>query len=363
MFVLRLVAQTVKTSGSDAARGLHRFLADGKDLRLEAREFVVIYGLKVANRIQLGDGAFLAPMDECFISEEGFSDEDAQRLRTFGATGSAFRDGCGGSSVFVRDVTWGPGILPLSEEPHLDLADTASRFPLDVETVMDLLSVASHRPLVISTRHTRLEQWMHEVDPNLGYGSWRGGGFTYDGWWEEGDLSCEAAVRFTESVDGWRGFEFPSDQERNALKLALRRLAGSFGRTGRMQVQDRTLDYAIALEVLYRLDSSELTYKLATRAACLLEKSPGKRLATFKKMTEFYGIRSAIVHGSTTRKHKKLGPKDFGRACDNGRDLACATLSAILRHGRFPDWKQIIFDAEDEPVAPSLPDTNLQDSS
>ena len=219
MFVLRLVAQTVKTSGSDAARGLHRFLADGKDLRLEAREFVVIYGLKVANRIQLGDGAFLAPMDECFISEEGFSDEDAQRLRTFGATGSAFRDGCGGSSVFVRDVTWGPGILPLSEEPHLDLADTASRFPLDVETVMDLLSVASHRPLVISTRHTRLAQWMHEVDPNLGYGSWRGGGFTYDGWWEEGDLSREAAVRFTESVDGWRGFEFPSDQERNALKL------------------------------------------------------------------------------------------------------------------------------------------------
>ena len=146
-------------------------------------------------------------------------------------------------------------------------------------------------------------------------------------------------------------------------RLAVRRLAGSFGRTGRMQLQDRLLDYAIALEVLYRLDSSELTYKLATRAACLLEKSPGKRLATFTEMTEFYDIRSAIVHGPTTKKHKKLDHKDFERACTNGRDLACATLSAILRHGRFPNWKQVIFDAADEPVALSLPDTNLQSSS
>ena len=95
------------------------------------------------------------------------------------------------------------------------------------------------------------------------------------------------------------------------------------------------------------LDGSELTYKLATRAACLLEKSPGRRLATFEEMTEFYGIRSEIVHDHTKRKHRKLGCEDFELACNNGRDLACATLSAILRHGCFPDWKQIIFDAED----------------
>ena len=346
MFVLRLLAQTVKTSGPNAAKLLHRFLADGKEQRLEAREFVVIYGLKLADRIRLADGAFLAPLDERFISEEGFSDEHAQKLRTLGARGRAFRDGECGSSVFVRDFLWGPGVLPATEEPNLDLAGTTYRFPLDVETVMDLLSIASHRPLVTSTRHARVAKWMHQVDPNLAYGSWGGGGFTYDGWWKESDLSREMEVRFTESVAGWLGFNFSHDWERNLLRLAVRRLAGSFSRTGRMQLPDRILDYAIVLEILYRLDRSELTYKLATRAACLLEKSPGRRLVTFKDMTEFYDIRSAIVHGPTTKKHRKLGPENFGRACTNGRDLACATLSAILRHGRFPNWIQVIFDAE-----------------
>ena len=356
--VSHLVAQSVKKSGADAAGVLHRFLAEGKDRRLDAREYVVIYGLKLTNRIQLGDGAFLAPLDDSFISQEGFSDEDGQRLRTVGVRGRAFRDGWGGSSVLVRDLEWGPGVAPDSADQDLDPVEVAWRFSCDVETVTDLLSVASHQPLVTSTRHVRVAKWMHEINPNLVFGWWGGGGFIYDGWWKEGDLAGEAETHFSELVAGWVGFQFRCDRERDALKLAVRRLAGSFGRTGRMQLQDRILDYAIALEILYRLDSSELTYKLATRAAWLLEKIPGRRLASFEKMTDFYDIRSAIVHGPTKKKHRKLGHEEIARACADGRDLACGTLSEILRRGRLPDWKQLIFDAEGEPGEQHPPKTD-----
>ena len=111
-----------------------------------------------------------------------------------------------------------------------------------------------------------------------------------------------------------------------------------------MQLQDRILDYATVLEILYRLDRSDLTYKLATRAGYLLGRTPEKRIAMFEKITEFYDIRSAIVHGPSSRKQRKLGHEHFERACAKGSGLACNTLSELLLQGRFPDWKRLVFD-------------------
>ena len=41
-----------------------------------------------------------------------------------------------------------------------------------------------------------------------------------------------------------------------------------------MQLQDRILDYSTVLEILYRLDRSDLTYKLTTRVGYLLGRTP-----------------------------------------------------------------------------------------
>ena len=342
-----LVVQTVNTSAFEAARALNGFLIDGKHRRLKAREFVVIYGLKLAKPIELGNGAFLAPLNDHFISQQGFSDEDAQRLRTIGVRGRAFRGGNAGSSVLVRDLTWGPGIMLQSSNLDFDGFEVDYTFACDLENLINLLSVASRRPLVTSTRHVRVADWLHTVEPNLAFSWWGGGGFFYDGWWEEADLSGEAEALFQDSVAGYLDFEFRSNSERDALSLTLLRLSRSFGRTGRMQLQDSILDCAISLEILYRLDSSELTYKLATRAAFLLEKCGKGRLRIFSKMTDFYGIRSVIVHGRRTRNHKDLSVDDFARACVHGRDLACDTLWEILHRRRFPNWKDLVLEAED----------------
>ena len=189
---------------------------------------------------------------------------------------------------------------------------------------------------------------MRDINANFAHGGWQGGGSRFDGWWEERELSGEAEAVFKQSIAGWLGFRFASEVERNALTLVAWRLSGSFARVGRWHLQDRILDYAIALEILYRLDSSELTYKLGTRAAYLLGKTPEDRKSTFEQINEFYDIRSAIVHGPTKKKHRKLRHEDFERACADGRDLACDTLSELLQRGCFPDWKGLVLEG---PVA------------
>ena len=359
--VLHLMRLSVASTGTEVARLLHRFLTDGESRQLEAREFVVLYGLKLARRIDLGSGAFLAPLDDRLISQEGLTEREAEQLKTYGAAGRNFQKDSGGSSVFVRDLHWGPGVARAPDEPRpdpdkIDSAEVTYRFPCDVETVANLLSIAARCPLATSARHVRFAQWMHDVDRQFAVGQWHFARYRFDGWWEERELSSKAEADFKQLITKWPQFQFASESkriaklERDALSLAAWRLSGSFARIGRWQLHDRILDYAIALEILYRLDSSELTYKLGTRAAFLLGEKPQDRKSAFKKIADFYDIRSAIVHGPTKRKHRDLRYEDFERACADGCDLACATLLALLQRGRFPDWNALVLE---ESVAPA----------
>ena len=131
----------------------------------------------------------------------------------------------------------------------------------------------------------------------------------YSGRREASELSEEFKARFTESIHGWGRFQPRS--ARDALKVAVRRIAGSFGRTDRMQTQGRILDYAIALDILYQLDRSELTYKLGTRAASLPGNSTGGRVAPLKRIAGFDDTRSEIVRGQRKRGHRKLRQEEL----------------------------------------------------
>lgn len=353
--VLHLMRLSVASTGPEVARLLHRFLTDGQSRQLEAREFVVIYGLKLARRIDLGSGAFVAPLDDRLISHEGFAEREADKLQTFGAAGREFQKDSGGSSVFVRDLHWGPGVARAPDEPRpdphkIDSAEVTYRFPCDVETVANLLSIAARCPLATSARHVRFAQWMHDVDLQFAVGQWGFARYRFDGWWEERELSAEAEAAFKQLIAAWPNFQSAPKSERDALSLAARRLSRSFARIGWWTRHDRILDYAIALEILYGLDGSELTYKLGTRAAFLLGKTPKERRSTFEKVTEFYGVRSAIIHGGTRKKRKNDHFENSEQACAGGCDLACTTLLALLQRGRFPDWNALVLE---ESVAPA----------
>ena len=132
--------------------------------------------------------------------------------------------------------------------------------------------------------------------------------------------------------------------KRRILELGLARLVSSIRRNrGRFWLEDRILDIAVALEVLYGLDRGELTYKLSTRAAHLL-KLPEARVDLFDAVHELYRMRSRIVHGGSrtdpgTTQHVQ-------EVAERGFKIGCDTLIELLDRGCMPDWKRLVLSAD-----------------
>jgi hypothetical protein len=87
--------------------------------------------------------------------------------------------------------------------------------------------------------------------------------------------------------------------EVNDLEIALGRFNSSYGEDH----PDRLLDQMIALESLYLGDLQELSYKLALRAAFILERGKKGRIKVFKRLKQAYDARSKVVHGQKPPKN------------------------------------------------------------
>ena len=145
----------------------------------------------------------------------------------------------------------------------------------------------------------------------------------------------------TQALKDWDSF---AAADRNSLFLAIRRLSASLSRSGSLAGQDRILDISIALEILYKLSGGEITYKLATRAGWYLGNEACERLRIKKTLSDFYGFRSAIVHG---RRVKKSGDEVRKQAFD----IARKTLLRHLANGNMPDdqhWSGIVMGGENQ---------------
>ena len=182
--VTALVKHTIKADGRRAAAAWNRYLTDGEAAKLQAREFSLVYGLKLRRRVDIADGAFLTPFDEAFIAEYGFSEKEVEHFSPRGIT-KFFRDDSGGSSVLVRDLTWGPGVAPERPESPEFSPKIVHRLPHDLTVIMDLLTVAAQRPAATYMQHIRPAQWIRDIGPSFAFGSWGGWVFLNDGWWNE----------------------------------------------------------------------------------------------------------------------------------------------------------------------------------
>ena len=112
--------------------------------------------------------------------------------------------------------------------------------------------------------------------------------------------------------------------------------AGSFSRPGgRFGQEDRVLDVAIALEVLY---GGATGRRLAQRAAGLLEGTAAGQQRTHDEAKGFYDVRSSIVHW------KKMPPtRDvIEEALKVGRNIACRTLASLLSRDEALKWAVVV---------------------
>lgn len=78
------------------------------------------------------------------------------------------------------------------------------------------------------------------------------------------------------------------------------RLALKYYRKARLmkELEDRLINYFIALESLYSKDNTEITFKFSRRMALLLGKNSLARKKLVEKGNSMYRLRSKIVHGN-----------------------------------------------------------------
>ena len=201
--------------------------------------------------------------------------------------------------MLVRGLRYGPGVASPDDDrdqglPHVQVAyEFPTEYQIDLERwfydgklLVDLLSIAARVPLLTRTRYVRLASWIGEIDPNFAFVNQDSGGNASDVWPKGRDLSKDDVDAFLALCRGWRTYPGRSD----AMNLAIRRLAASFSRPGgRFGEEDRILDVAIALEVLYGGTTGR---KLSPRAAGLLAASAAKQIRTYDHARRFYDVRS-----------------------------------------------------------------------
>ena len=309
----------IKTGGREAACMLNRFLTLGENGKLRGYEITVFDELEINGRADVGESAFLAPYDDikATYSLPEHKKASSRSLRGIPATPAA---------VFVREFSWriAIGPLPINGRP---IIKPEYPFTVSYENTIDLLSIATGKPLTAPLQYILpLEEGFDTMTTKESVSGMRLGARHL--------LSDHEVETFRELMRGWRACR----QRHDAVELAIARLAGSFSRTGRFELEDRILDTATALEILYQLEGSELRYKLATRGACFLGDNDEESKSILKKLKTFYDNRSAIVHNGKTKK----GSRTVAKNLSDVSDLARRTLHKLLRDGQPSDWDELV---------------------
>ncbi len=354
-FVIHLMKLTFGSGGEHAAEVLHRFLTSGEACELKAYEVKVFNGLKLDRRIDVAEGAFLAPYHEVEATCGEYPSPSSRHVRAEGRYYHPADDVPERSAALVRQLTWGPAIGP-ADSCALWLADASTlrcqlitengsggelvrdemnrrRFQ-DRDRFVDFLCIATGEPQEPRFWYVKVDKWMEGLDLDSGSS-------VISGWeWKRRveSLSEADADLLLEIIRGWKGYQ----GDRDRFELAIRRLATLPFRHRKFVTEDRILDTAIALETMYSLDAPEITFKLATRAGYLIGNDGGERMEIFRKVKGFYDARSALVHGSRGRRRRI----DVGKALSDGQQLARETLLALLRDGSTPDWDRLVMSAE-----------------
>ena len=335
-----LAKLSVKEGGEYSAGILHRYLSAGAQGKIPAHEITVIHGLDLDRELDLGAGARLAPYSQVKTAFE-LPDEDSYEF-SFDRPDTARRQADLKPAVLIRKLRYGPGIHADSGELVLPVR-ASYVFPSEYEIGMeewwddrrllaDVLSVSARVPLLCRSRYVRVEDWVAEIDPNIGFGTQQRSGHVSDEWPKGQKFTRQAADEFATLGRGWRAHV----KTRSAVNVAIRRLAGSFSRPGgRFGVEDRIIDVAIALEALCGAGKS---HKVAQRAASLLGRDDAERLSIYDAVKAFHKTRSRIVHVDDA----VASIEQLQTVLCTGQRLACDTLKSMFARPEPIRWADVV---------------------
>lgn len=340
------------TEGALATAGeLHRILTLGEMRELRAYETVHLCNLRSEERVDIEDGLFIVPYR--YVKENHtFESRALTRPPPVSLGIDAVRDIPDDEAVLMRELTWGPFVAPVEamsdgfSDPDFEMQvrDPQTGDPKrifdsfdDTEIIADLLCIVTESSHDFGHQYICLDSWIRALDCSYSFGSF--GSPPDRGRRRETTLTGEDAEFFYELISLWRGLG-----NNNRLDLALRRLVTCYSRAGRFAFEDRVLDTAIALEIMFDLDREEIGYKLKTRAAYLLGRDSEKRMEIADDIQQFYELRSRIAHGSRRRSRRTEDGQEISR---RAFALARDTFIALLRQqGEAIDWNQLVLSPE-----------------
>lgn len=330
-----LMSCAMESNYDDVASRLHELLSAEKERPLKGYHISIFRGSRLDRELEFADGMSIAPFD----SIKHFIPPFSLRSAVWDIDQFTRR---GPLAAIRKPFHWEPVIVGVDDElkwtPPFD-----KEFPNNANAVVDLLAIAHAAPLM------NMMCFQCCVDPQVwallgspgtdGSASWPQG-LPINADLGDTPLSME---HFSEAKDIFCRLK-DSNNDQTRYESVISRLAGSLLRRGKLEAADKILDVAIALELMYELDSPELKYKLATRAAWFLEKNSQGRVETFNKVRKFYDTRSSVVHNDRGKSNKKSEQyaQNIAEQFNQGFDLARRTLFKLLRDGRPSDWNQLV---------------------
>ena len=333
-----LMSCAINSDYNDVASRLHELLSAEKERPLTGYHISIFRGLRLNDELEFTDGMSIAPFDSIkhFIAPFSLQSVvwDIDRFTRRGPLGAV-----------RKPFQWEPVIVGLGDELKGN-SPFDKEFPNNANAVVDLLAIAHAAPVMNMMCFEGCvdpQAWALLGEPGMGGSAYAPQGFPINADLGDTPLSME---NFSEAKDIFCRLK-DSNNDQTRYESVVSRLARALLRGGKLAAKDKVLDVAIALELMYELDSQELRYKLATRAACFLEKESQKRVETFSKVTKFYDARSSVVHYDKKKENQwKKNPDKYNQYLaeqfEEGFDLARRTLFKLLREGRPLDWNELV---------------------
>ena len=226
-----------------------------------------------------------------------------------------------------------------TRSPFTDSAANADYPDFNIERFCEALSLAGNASIVCAANWTHIEPT--EIF-NVSATS-RGGSHSY----MPGLVHRMGSVKVTqddisEALTIYRGMQDLPPRVATKLRVPIDRWIKS--KADRSPV-DTFIDLGIALESLYLQDTdntSELSFRLALRAAWYLAEDRAGRRAIMKDLRYVYGRRSKAVHTGD------IGSlRDVAARLETGQQLCRQSIVKVIRKGGFPDWNQLVLGEAD----------------
>lgn len=313
IFVLKgLIDHAVEHTPQATADALAQIIQRGEDRDLKSYQMLLFHGLHVEQKRDFPNGLSIVPFEEV----RRYLPDD--RIRSMLKTGDRDTNREPIAAV-VFERRWGPLIVPAGFEMEgLDWPEKRLTFRDDALVLLSALAVSHGVPVAAAgTRTTVVERRIEHLmgrdslisrfsSDVMGVNTMRVEPIATPAVSEETLSDCERLLLGC-SVDV-------------RLRIALFRLASSLARTGVHGAFDKVLDSAIALEVMYQLDTKRGKKGQLSRRARQFLGGDRENLKWIGRTAEsIYDARSSVVHDGTL-------PADADRIYEDAFELGRRTL-------------------------------------